>query len=392
MGSDNPFIQEIQGELMKQSGIISSSDSKIEGTINSAIDKANSAAGKNRQRLESEHQRERGYLLERNRAGEETFLENRMGYATPVVAFSALQEQNAKAVRDLDMRKNELILMGDAEAAKQVGELTLKKLEFEQNAAERTFNALLAVGNFSMTADREKREAQNQVFTQGMAEKQFGLSEKQFDLAVRGQSFQEKSAMGSIALQYGITLEPGDDIASVVERAAPFASKEQKLKMEQMAASIYASNASAKASLAAAAKAAREDRDLDSTQLDALAAAYRTPNGAAIVAASVKDPGMLSEIFSRSSNLEINDVVNAATMDAKDGLSLEEALDSINNNPAIQNKTLAVQKVTEIYAMTPSERVANNLPSQIGAGAVGYSRGVNSFLEYLTGIPAAGKY
>lgn len=386
--SEDPFIQEVTGELMRTSGMISSSDTKIEKAISSAMGNIEGARDATRSRIESEYSRNRNYTLDKNAAGEEGFKENRAGYATPVVAFSRLREDNAKAIRDLDQRKNELILQGDALAAEKLSDLTIKKLEFEQDAVERTFNSLIAMGNFGLSARRDQREEENQEFTHDMENKKFGLSEKQYELAVRGQTFQEKSAMGAIALQYGIEVKPGDDIDAVINRAQPFASAEQKLKMDQIRASIYASNASAKASLASAAASARANRSLSAAEVSALAAAYRTPNGAAIVAASVKDPSMLSQIFGAAAGLETQDVKDTVNDKLNQGWSMKKTMDYVNSLPQIQNSSGAAQIVAETYANNPiPPQPRTTLPGQLGQAGSAYSSGVNGFLSYLTGIP-----
>lgn len=366
--SSDAFIAELQKSLLGESGMISSSNSNIEDSIDKAIASVKSSTASSDAAITSAADRNRQYQLDANGNSETGFFESRAGYATPTVAFANLREYNAKAIRDLDDRKNEAILQGDATAAGKIADLQLQKLTFEQTAAQQTFTRLLSTG-------------------------QFALQAQQADQATKAQTFQEQQAKTAIALQYGIKLDPNDTLDSLVTKAMPMASQEQKLKLAQMSASINASNATAAKALADA----KSDAPLDAASIAALAAAYRTPGGSTIIAAQVKNPANLSKIFAASTQLQNNDVTTWAQQQIAAGVSMPDALKALQSptgSLAITDPTAAASALAAAYAAAPAKASGSNtnLPGLVGSGASSYSGSVNSFLEFLTGIPEAGKY
>lgn len=359
--ANDEFMSELTSALMKQSGIVSSADSKIESSIDEAIGGVKAGNAASRARIESEYGRNKSYLMDDNARSEQNFFESRAGYATPVVAFGALREYNAKSIKDLDQRKEELILAGDAAAAGKVADLQLKKLDYEQEAAQRTFNNLLGMGNF-------------------------GLGIAAGERADRAQNFQESQAMSAIALQYGLKMEDGETLDSLVTKAMPFASEEQKLRLEQVRSQIAQNNAQTKAALASA----RNNEPLDAASIAALAAAYRTPNGAAIVAAAVKDPKQLGSIFAASGELEKNDVNEYVTAKMSEGATLEDVITEMQSDPTIMINDFnsASQIAAKLYAdnPAPARKGIDSFPKIAAGAGAGYSGGVNSFLEWLTGL------
>lgn len=333
-GSSNTdaFIKQLQATLLGQSGMVSSSDSSIEDTIQNAINGVNSANKSSDAAITSEADRNIGYQNDQNKTSETAFFEDRQGYATPTVAFANLREYNAKAIKDLDQRKNEAIMQGDATAAGKIADLQLQKLTFEQNAAQQTFSRLLQTG-------------------------QFALSAQQNQDAEKAQTFQENQATAAIALQYGLKVDPGDSLQDVVNKAMPLASQEEKLKLQQVQSQIAANNATTAKALADA----KQGASLDPASIAALAAAYRTPAGQAIVAASVKSPQTLSQIFAASANLETNDVTKYVQSKIDSGQSLEDTLSDLKTDPAItvQNYNGAAQVAANLYAKAPAKKTQN---------------------------------
>ena len=360
-GNQGAFLSTLQDTLMKQSGIISSSDSNIETGINSAIAGVKASNDASKAAIESKYNRGEGYQADVNKTAETAFMEKRTGFATPVVAFANLREYNQKSIRDLEDRKQELILQGDSAAAKTISDLQVQKLTFEQEAAQKTFENLISAGNF-------------------------GLSIAAGERADRQQSFTEKSAIGAIALQYGVEVKPGDTIDTIVNRAKPFATQEEQLKLETAASTIRKNNAETRKALSDASNNA----PLSEAQIVALAAASRTPYGAQIVAASVKNPGSLAAIFAQSSKLEATDVTNYVQGKIDAGQTLDKTLGDLSSDKSIsiQDMNGASKIAASLYASKPAAppKPKTDLPSQAGGAYGAYSGGVNNFLEYLTGI------
>jgi hypothetical protein len=322
-GSD-AFMTELQGSLMKQSGMISSADSNIEASINKAIRGVSSANEASRGAIESEYSRTRGYQTDKNGTSEQAFFESRTGYGTAAVAFANLREYNAKTIRDLDQRKNELILQGDAAAASKIADLQIKKLDYEQEAAQRTFNNLLSTAGLQLNVESGKR-------------------------ADRAQSFTEKSALGAIALEYGIEVKDGDTIDTVVTRAMPMASEAQKLKLQQIRTSIAADNAQiAKIH----SDIARANADVGTKyDVNALAMAALSPNGGTAVLGGIKDVGTQALVIQKMDEIQNGQYADAATTDKSSGLTKEKSMAAITNSETMTpaQKASALKAVESVY-------------------------------------------
>lgn len=370
--SGNQFMQALQDTLMKQSGIISSSNSNIESSIGAAIKGVNDSNAASNAAIESKYGRAIGYQADQNHTAETAFGEKRTGFATPVVAFANLREYNQKSIRDLEDRKNELIMQGDSAAAGKVADLQLQKLQFEQQAAQKTFDNLLSTGTFALNADKQQ-------FDKGIASRQETRAEK-------AQSFTERSAIGAVALQYGLQVEPGDTIDSVISRAAPMASSEQKLKLEQMRASINASNASASASYAAAAKAAKEDKALTPTDITALANGYlKAPDA---VTKLLKDPSQLGSILTEVGNITFQQTKDQVDLNKTNGGSAASDIEAINANPnlAPTQKAELIKYISSVYPTVSSGSNLGTFPDIAKAATAKASKAQIGLGDWLLGI------
>jgi hypothetical protein len=224
IGND-AFIQEMQSQLTAQSGAISSSNTNIESKIAEAIKGVQTANKSSAKGIESSYNRQIGETRE---TGSFQFLgaqEQRRGFATNVGVLKKINEDTDKNIRDLEQRKQELILQGDSATAEKVAAMQMKALEFKQEAEQNVFSNLLQMSNF------------------GLSVGQFGLAKKQEERQQQGQDFVEKQAISNIALEFGIPVQEGDTIDTIAARAAPFADEERKLKLEQVRADIANSRA-----------------------------------------------------------------------------------------------------------------------------------------------------
>lgn len=218
--NSDAFMQAIQEKLLGQSSIISSTTSGLEDRLNQAISGVQTSNDKSNQAVESAYSREKTFQEGQGSLNIQNQLEGRSGFGTQMVAFRNLVETTDKNLKDLEQRKNELILQNDANGASKIAELQFKTLEFKQNAEQQTFSNLLSMGNFATQL-------------------------KQSELAQRAQTFQETSAMSSVALKYGLDVKPGDTLKSITTRAMPLASKEEQLSLQKAQADINNANAQA---------------------------------------------------------------------------------------------------------------------------------------------------
>lgn len=214
------FVKAIQDKLLGQSGMISSTNSELSTRVSDAISGVQTAADKANQATTSSYNRQ---INDAAQVGQDSMINGRAGGAGGVLNISALRELTSttdKNLKDLEQRKQELILQNDSAAASKIADLQFKALDFQQQANQQVFTNLLGMGNF-------------------------GLQQKQGELAQQAQSFQETSAMSEVALKYGLQIQPGDTLSSITTKAMPFASEEQKLQLAKTRADINNANAQA---------------------------------------------------------------------------------------------------------------------------------------------------
>lgn len=209
--STDAFMSELQNRLLSQSNIISSADSDIEKTITSAIAGVKTSAEKSGQRIESVFNREKEAVAEVGGRKLTTAQEGRRGFATNTATLRLITEETNKDLKDLEQRKQELILAGDAEAAGKVAELQLKALTFKQESQQRVFTNLLSMGNFALGAKSEER-------------------------LTRAQNMDERNKIAEIALEFGLPVSENDTLDTIIAKAAPFAGEERKLRLAQLRA------------------------------------------------------------------------------------------------------------------------------------------------------------
>ena len=212
------FMTAIQDKLLGQSEVVSSTNSQLTERLNSAISGIQTSADKSNQALESSFGRDSGYIKEK---GGEALTAGRAAGSGGIMNMAALRELTQttdRSLKDLEQRKQELILQNDSAAAGRISELQFKALEFQQVANQQTFSNLMGIANFGMNQEASKMAKENQ-------------------------TFQQKQVMANIALQYGIDIKAGETMEQLTSRAMVFASKEQKLQLAKLQAEVNLANA-----------------------------------------------------------------------------------------------------------------------------------------------------
>ena len=247
--AQSDFTAQLTDMLKNQSGMITSNTTQMEQQINDAIANVNRSNEASKAVTTSQYNRQIADQTAANQRQITSFQEETRGYATNTAALRTMVEQADKSVKDLEQRKQELLLQGDAQAASKVAEMQLKTLDMRTNAMQKTFDNLLQIGSYSIQASQEKR-------------------------ATAAQTFSERSAINSIALQYGVTPREGDTIDTVTARAMPFATQKQKLELAKTQADINKVNAEAAKYMSEAGNALNKN-NLSSLDFEAITEAYR---------------------------------------------------------------------------------------------------------------------
>jgi hypothetical protein len=241
--SDDPFTQLLAEKLLNQSDVVSSSSSGIDTAIGNAISSVSKGQQASAQRITNDFNRELDFQASEGKAAVDTHLEGRVGYGTQMVALRRLVETTDKNYKDLEMRKQDLLLQGESEAAGKIAELQLQGLQFKQRAEQDTFANLLSISNYGLSA----RAANLNDKQFGLQEKEFGLAKKRFGLELRSQDFAERSAMGEIALEFGLQVGENDTLDTILNKAQAtgIVDERRALELESLRADIANSKAQA---------------------------------------------------------------------------------------------------------------------------------------------------
>lgn len=366
-GGEDIFLKQIQDSLLAQSKLVSSTSSDIEESISGAISGIEKSREASAQRIESAFDRQIG---EAEGVGERALTSSReaqRGYATNTAALRQIREDTDKQVKDLEQRKQELILAGEAESASKIADLQFQALQFRQQAQQQVFSNILGMGQFGIQAQQEQRLA-------------------------RQQEFSEKQAVGNIALEFGLDVREGESLEGVIQRAAPLATKERKLALERMQAEINQIRIST-------AKAAREGQLLSSADIDTMAkAALLNP----AVLGQIKNAEDVSKVINKMASMEGDAIIKPLVLQAiADGEDLNTVLQDISASPSIQNKFEAQKVARELYQKETPQTAREGLLSGptkspllnlVSAGVVGLEALGSSVFKGITGREIRGGF
>lgn len=241
--SSDAFISSLQDKLFQSSGVASSQGSNIDNLITGSINDLTAANTSNRQGIEADYTRQKNDASQTGQSNMTSEMEARRGMATNTGIIQNIQDNTNKQLTQLDLAEKSAVTKGDMDTASKIADLRVQQLTFQQQATQTAFQNQLsiysAINTAKTTADNEQK-----------------------------QSFDEQSSMSSIALQFGIKLQPGDTLQSVVSRAAPIASQAQQADMALKIAQAHQANAEAQKALAGGAFT------LDDTTAGAFASTY----------------------------------------------------------------------------------------------------------------------
>jgi len=223
--NQNPIMAEIQKQLLKTSGLVSSGASGIQQQIADAISSREKGLGASTKRIESQFNREIGFQSEQFAQKKTSIRESQRGFATNVAALQQLDQRTEKSLRDLEQRKQELILAGESAAAGQISNLQVQSLQFQQKAQQQAFSNLLGIGQFAsglqkmqIEVQREARIATSQELSNTLAKERFDF-QKTMSLEDQRQSQQRINILNAELkikqLQEGDSVQPDPGFSDV---------------------------------------------------------------------------------------------------------------------------------------------------------------------------------
>lgn len=175
------FIEALTERLIGQSGIVSSLNTDLEETFTRAAEGVNTAADANRERIESAFNREIDFGRRRADQAFQSAVEGQRGFATQRTALISLEEETQKNLKDLEQRKQELILQGEADAARQLSQLQVDAIKTKIDAQKTFFNQLLQSSEFVQSQFNTDRQFAQQQFENILNVAQFQEEVRQFE-------------------------------------------------------------------------------------------------------------------------------------------------------------------------------------------------------------------
>jgi len=135
-------------KVMGETGVVTSEDTGFE----KAIAETQRAGEASRARIESQAGREIAFAEEQFGVQKTGLLEGGRGFARNNAAIAQLDARTEKSLKDMEQRKQELLLAGEESTARQVSQLMVQEMQFNQQATQQQFANLLGLGNFAINA------------------------------------------------------------------------------------------------------------------------------------------------------------------------------------------------------------------------------------------------
>jgi len=254
-----------------------------------------------------------------------------LGAATTFSLINRIEEATQRSVRDLEARKNEALATGQVEIASRIANIQIAAIEASENQKQQAFTNLINAAQIQIQQRTEARLEQ-------------------------AQTQQERKDIAGIALQFGLEVREGETIDSIVARAAPLASEEQKLNMQRQRAEINRVNAETQKALAGQAfgddPAVLESVSQVLSKLD-----VSDPNYGTLISSFADNPDAYSKVLTRVQELQSpriwtdEELKSTSIRNKNENISFNESLADINSDPRITNKEDAERVLREVYGM-----------------------------------------
>ena len=170
-------------------------------------------------RAEMTFQNEADTLTQQGLLARQGMRESR-GLASAMSQFQVFDDTINKQMNNLKLIKEDALRAADMDYYTRVSQAEMNLIETQVKATDSMFQKLFGIAGISQ-------------------------EQQSFQLAQRSQQFQEKERIGSIALEYGLDMRPGETIDQVITRAMPLASEQKRLELNKLRAEINTENARA---------------------------------------------------------------------------------------------------------------------------------------------------
>lgn len=341
----DPLQAQLMQQLTQQSGIISSSEKDVNDLLVGAQNNLKQGAASNAQAVTTQYDRLEGYQRDANQQTLTSTLESQRGFATNTALLTQINEQGQKSLNDLEQRKQELILSGNADASSKISALQVQQAQFMLQNRQQVFTNLISLAGVN--------QGQQSL---GLQRAQLAQSAAQFDKTMT-------QKLGDTALRYGIQMQAGDTVESVINRAYPNASAEEKFNLDDMRAGLALKNAQIALARAQAADIGNKNAPMSETDFANLMDGISTYGGpessfAKNVFSSLAQSGKLADLqkavtaANKPRNYTDSQLNQKAIMMFNSALDIDSAIGKIENDPSITNKQRA-KDITRLYYNKP---------------------------------------
>ena len=184
----------------------------IKNTTQAGIESANKTREAMDTIARNNYNSQKSYLDTQSNINRTAFAQSQR-FGTSTAQAKLMTDQITKTLSELDKNYQNALATNATEQMKQIAQLKMEQLDLLNKTNQQLFNNTLGVGQMEM--QYKKQQA-----------------------VEKAQEFQRKSTLGNIALKYGIELNDGDTLESVIQRAKPFASQEEQKKLDLLDSQI----------------------------------------------------------------------------------------------------------------------------------------------------------
>jgi len=218
VSTGNPIQDALEKKVLGNSGIVSSAKTGVDKVVEGI--QAGKQVGENR--ILSDFKASKDVLQSRSAEAEkiQRRRQNGIGINTQFTALAKLRETTDKNLKDLVQRKEDALLANDTNAAQQIGQLELQAIQFQQQAEQQAFSNMFNIAQLQLEDRRDERIGKQ--FNQT-----FSLQKQQFN-------FNQQGKIADIATQFGLTVDPGETLDSITNKAKPLASAEQRARLDKL--------------------------------------------------------------------------------------------------------------------------------------------------------------
>lgn len=332
---------------------------RASGVKDTGIDAAEAARKSQLASIEGTFGREQRNL-ERNARDARTAFAQGSSMGTSTAQFKLLNDTINQNLGDIKARKEEARLNSDSNYLAQLNQLEADYLLQKQNASQAMFNNIMQIAGLGQQATQFN--------------KQFGLQARQMELQEQAQQFEQKQALNSVALEFGLEVGEGETMESIINRATPLVQEMRglekqraELSLQQMRTSIAESNQR----MAQVAQARADRKKLEGLTADDIIKREQLglpiPEGFLDVMPTNERNAYFGEKISQKSNLVSSEMI--AAKEAGEITSVEEAIDSFTYAygailPEEQIKAAAY----EIFEDSNESKNKSNVPLNVRFG------------------------